>query len=231
MINKLNSTTISFSGFSKTHQEIIKSDNSKQMAEQEPELGKLLEKDSIEMSESSFVTAPMALKTQLLYQQKKSGYIEYLQAGLEKEEIIAKLKDKETMGRSFFGYKSRIANTILSSKNSDLTTKNFNILMNTKDKKLSTQDIVDILEITTRINNIPECYESKKYNFKGGNLSEEDIDNILNKIQKDRNEQILTQQMMLQQQMLQQQMMQQDIQQQQMMEQQIMMSTPGFGFC
>lgn len=175
--------------------------------------------------------AAEALKTQVLY--KKSNEAICLNDNLSNKEIVLALKDNDKLGRSFFGFKKRIANTITKAKDSKLATSNFNILLNFKDSKLNAEDIADILMVATSINNkkMNEKLMSE-YGFHGGNLNNETINSIYDKIKKQREAQ---QSAIMQQQMLNQQMMQDQTFQQQMMQQihmqHVMMTTPGLGIC
>lgn len=178
--------------------------------------------------------AANALKAQILYQTPNNK--QYLEKNLNKKGIIAALKDKSKIDRSFFGYKNTIAKIITKADNPDLATDNFNILMNAKDKKLNASDITAILLVSTSVNNkkIDEKLMDK-YGFNGGTLNDKSIDSILKEINKQRE---LNKFMMLQQQMLHNQMVQQQMFQTQMLHdqmhqqamQQHMMMTPGMGF-
>ena len=192
----------------------------------------------------------IALKAQVLYQKPKNN-IQYLDNSLDKKGIIKALKDKDKMGRSFFGYKSRVANIITKADDKNLAVDNFNILMNAQyedGKKLNATDVTDILMVATTINNKKMSEQlANEYGFNGGKLDDKSIDSILDKITKQRelqefamlqqqmmHQQMLQQQIdqqMLQRQMMQQQMNQQMLQQQMQMQQQMMMTTPGMGFC
>ena len=178
------------------------------------------------------------LSTQL-QGKKQTENIQYLNYDLSKKEIIDALNDKNKMGRSFFGYKSAIANTIIKADDKKLAVDNFNILMNTKNKKINARDITNLLYISTIINNkntkISEKF-AEEYGFKGGLLDDKSIDSILNKISETMQllaiqNQILQDQMMQDQMMMEDQMMEDQMLQNQMMQNQMMMMTPGMGFC
>ena len=186
---------------------------------------------NISNGESISYEASNALKAQVLYNKSNNQYLSY---GLDRKQIIKELKNEEKMGRSFFGQKAKIANTITKADDTKLAVDNFNFLLNAKDKKLSAVDVADILLVATSINNgkIDENL-AKDYGFEGGALKEENVESILSKINEQREQQafILTQQQMMNQQMIDQQMMNQQMMQQdmfnnQMMQQQMMM--PGF---
>lgn len=187
-----------------------------------------------------------ALKAQVLYQRPNGT--QYLDSNLDKKGIINALKDKNKMGRSFFGYKSRVASIITKADDTKLATDNFNVLMNAQNKdgkKLHAADVTDILMVATSINNKKMNEKlSDEYGFHGGILDKKAIDSILDKITEQREQQqfAMMQQQMIQQRMMddmfmQQMMMQQ--QQQMMLDQQMhqqalqqhMMTTPGMGFC
>lgn len=128
--------------------------------------------------------AANSLKAQVLYK-KSDNKTEYLSNELDKKQIIEELKNKEKMGRSFFGYKTNLANIITKADDIELATANFNYLLNAKDGKLNARDITDILRVATSINNgkMSERLQNK-YGFNGGNLKEENIDSILDRIKK-----------------------------------------------
>ena len=179
--------------------------------------------------------AAEALKAQVLYQKSKNDII-YLDDNLSKKEIILALKDKNKMGRSFFGFKRTVANIISRAEDKKLATKNFNILMNFEDEKLNANDITAILMVATSINNkkMDEKFVSE-YGFSGGILDKKTINSIFNKIKEQRELQqfALMQQQMMNNKLVQQQIFQQQMVQQQMMinQQHVMMTTPGMGFC
>ena len=190
--------------------------------------------------------ASNALKAQVLYQRPNGT--QYLDSNLDKKEIISALKDKNKMGRSFFGYKSRVASIITKADDTKLATDNFNVLMNAQNKdgkKLHAADVTDILMVATSINNKKMNEKlSDEYGFHGGILDKKAIDSILDKITEQRKQQQFA---MMQQQMMQQKMMDDMFMQQMMMQQQqmmldqqmhqqalqqhMMMTTPGMGFC
>ena len=99
---------------------------------------------------------------------KKDKFVEYLEAGMDKGEIIKALKDDEKMGRSFFGTKRSIAKTITNAKDQNLAIKNFNILMNMDKTNRLGDRLAEILKIVT------DDGENNFYNFKGGELTKKD---------------------------------------------------------
>ena len=75
--------------------------------------------------------------------------VEFLQKGLDRKGIINALKNKELMGRSFFGEKAKIAKIITSAKDSELARQNFNIIMNDTFHRSNAKDI---LNVATKVN-------------------------------------------------------------------------------
>lgn len=171
--------------------------------------------------------ASNALRAQVLYQKPKNN-TQYLDNTLDKKGIIKALKNKEKMGRSFFGYKNSVANAIIKANDKNLAVDNFNILMNSKykdGKKLHASDVADILAVATSINNKKMSEKlANKYGFNGGLLDDKSIASILDEITKIREQQAFV--MIQQQQVKFNQEMQQQV-----VNQHIRMTTPGMGFC
>ena len=122
--------------------------------------------------------AANSLKTQVLYSLNSNDnkFVEYLKPGMDKDTIIKELCDKDKMGDSSFNklFANHIAYLITNSKNPELATKNFNIIMNTKDVKTKPQ-IYSLLFAANRVN------DGKQQNvcgFNGGELTKENIEAI-----------------------------------------------------
>lgn len=124
-------------------------------------------------------------ETQALYQIISDT--QYLESGLSHKEIIEALKDKSKMERSFFGYKADVAKIITKAKNPELAVKNFNILMNARDKKdnkLDACDITSILSTATKINSKNDEKKAKEYGLCNGLLDGKSITSILASIRR-----------------------------------------------
>ena len=125
--------------------------------------------------------AANSLKSQVLYSSnsKDNKFIEYLKPGIDKNTIIENLCNKDKMGDNSFNklFANHIAYLITSSKNPELSTKNFNIIMNTKkDIQISKPQIYSLLLAANRVN------DGKQQNvcgFNGGELTKENIETIL----------------------------------------------------
>lgn len=95
--------------------------------------------------------------------------VEFLQKGLDRKGIINALKNKELMGRSFFGEKAKIAKIITSAKDSELARQNFNIIMNDTFHRSNAKDI---LNVATKVND--GVLDKGAYGFLGGLLKVSD---------------------------------------------------------
>lgn len=109
--------------------------------------------------------------------------IEFLQKGLDKRGIISALKNKEAMGRSFFGEKSKIAKIITKAVDPELARQNFNVIMN---DTFHRSDAKKILDVATKVND--GVLPKGAYDFGGGLLKtnnpfgKSDVSNIVKKL-------------------------------------------------
>jgi len=96
---------------------------------------------------------------------------------MDKSAIIKALCDKDKMGGNSFNklFANHIAYLITSSKNPELSTKNFNIIMNTKDIQTKSE-IYDLLLAAKRVN---DGKQQNIWGFNGGELTKENIEAML----------------------------------------------------
>ncbi len=121
-----------------------------------------------------------SLKSQVLYSSnsKDNKFIEYLKPGMDKNTIIENLCNKDKMGDSAFNklFANHIAYLITNSKNPELSTKNFNIIMNTKDVQITKPQTYMLLLTANRVN---DGKQQSANGFSGGELTKENIETIL----------------------------------------------------
>lgn len=123
--------------------------------------------------------AANSLKSQMLYSLNKQNneFIEYLKPDMDKSAIIKELCDKDKMGGKSFNkiLAYHMAYLITHSKNPELSTKNFNIIMNTKDIH-NKSEIYDLLFAANRVN---DGKQQNIWGFNGGELTKENIEAML----------------------------------------------------
>jgi len=97
---------------------------------------------------------------------------------MDKDSIIKELSDKDKMGDSAFNklFANHIAYLITNSKNPELSTKNFNIIMNTKDVQITKPQTYMLLLTANRVN---DGKQQSANGFSGGELTKENIETIL----------------------------------------------------
>ncbi len=97
--------------------------------------------------------------------------------------VINLLEDSEKS--SLFEFKNTIIRGIENSQNSDLAVSNLDFLLNEQDRKLTASKISKILAISEAVNNggLGSQHYIDHYRFEGGELTEEAINKILNKME------------------------------------------------